>query len=106
MSLSVPIFRGRTENFYADACGTLVAAAEANTVHFKALARGHYPGRRLSKHALVGVKTIGFWDARLNQSWGLDWHRNEGIEFTFLERGRVGFSIDNHQLPQKPNDLA
>jgi AraC-like DNA-binding protein len=104
--LSVPIYRGRTENFYADTCGSLVAAAEADTLHFKALARGHYPGGRLSKNALLGVKTLGFWDAPLSQLWGLDWHRNEGIEFTFLERGRVGFAIDDHELALKPNDLA
>ena len=89
MSRTIPIYHGRSKTFYADTCRSLVAAADAHTVQLEALARGHYPGRRLPKHALFGVKTVGFWDAPLNQPWGLDWHRNEGIEFTFLERGRV-----------------
>jgi AraC-like DNA-binding protein len=106
MSRTIPIYHGRSKTFYADTCRSLVAAADAHTVQLEALARGHYPGRRLPKHALLGVKTVGFWDAPLNQPWGLDWHRNEGIEFTFLERGRVSFAIDNHELSLKPNDLT
>ena len=38
--------------------------------------------RRPARDALPGVRTVGIWDARHDQDWGLDWHRNEGIELT------------------------
>ncbi len=28
------------------------------------------------------VRTVGYWNAKHDQGWGLDWHRNEGIELT------------------------
>ena len=102
----IPIYRGRTETFYADNCRPLVDAAAARSVQFEALARGHYPGRRLPKNALSGVKTVGFWDAPLSQLWGLEWHRNEGIEFAFLESGNLGFGVDDHECMLRPGDLT
>ena len=55
---------------------------------------------------LPGVKTVGFWDARCAQEWGLDWHRNEGIELTFLERGGADFAVDRHACRLRPGDLT
>jgi len=43
---------------------------------------------------LPEVSTVGFWDATGTQTWGLDWHRNEGIEITYLARGRTDFLVD------------
>jgi AraC-like DNA-binding protein/mannose-6-phosphate isomerase-like protein (cupin superfamily) len=106
MEQSIPIYRGRSETLHADTCRPLVDAAAARSVQFEALARGHYPGRRLPKNAMPSVKTVGYWDAPVSQPWGLEWHRNEGIEFMFLESGRVGFAVDDHELVLKPNDLT
>lgn len=61
-----------------------------------ALRRGAYPGRPLAKGALPGVLTLGYWDAARDQDWGLDWHRNEGLEITFLETGRLEFGVGGH----------
>jgi AraC family L-rhamnose operon regulatory protein RhaS len=55
---------------------------EAGEVELVALAGSDYPGSPMPDNWLNGVGTIGYWDAPLPQSWGLDWHRNEGIEFT------------------------
>jgi hypothetical protein len=52
------------------------------------------------------VKTVGFWDAEHDQQWGLDWHRNEGLELTYLERGTLAFGVDDHQYALHPDDLT
>ena len=55
---------------------------------------------------LSGLKTVGFWDADHDQAWGLDWHRNEGLELTFLETGTLAFSVDATRCQLHPNDLT
>jgi AraC family L-rhamnose operon regulatory protein RhaS len=49
---------------------------------------------------------VGYWDAKQEQSWGLPWHRNEGIELTFLETGTMPFSVDGKELNLTPGALA
>jgi len=102
----IPIYQEQGHTFQADTCAPLAAAVQRGRVQFAALVRGHYPGRRLSPSALPGVKSLGFWDARYAQSWGLDWHRNEGIELTFLERGGLAFAVDRQVCQLKPDDLT
>ena len=63
-------------------------------------------GAKAPPHTLPGVKSLGFWDADHRQDWGLDWHRNEGIELTLLESGRLPFSVDGQDLDLKPGDLT
>ncbi|TWT83611.1 HTH-type transcriptional activator RhaS [Planctomycetes bacterium CA13] len=106
MSKSGPIYQDRDATYTADTCAPLVRATEAGELHSEALVNGHYCGRKIPRGALTGIKTVGFWDAQHDQNWGLDWHRNEGIELTLLESGRVGFSVegDDHQL--RPGDLT
>ena len=102
----LPIYQDHGKTFQADTCAPLAAATREGQVHLESLARGHYPGRRLPPTALPGVKTIGCWDARHTQRWGLDWHRNEGLELTFLERGSVAFGVDHHRARLRANDLT
>lgn len=78
----------------------------AGEIRCEALARGAYPGRRLPDGVLAGVRTVGFWDATQPQRWGLDWHRNEGLELTFLERGRVAFGVGQERFELKPGALT
>lgn len=70
----------------------LEAASLRGEVTMRALARGAYPGARLPEGLVPGVRSVGYWDAKRPQLWGLDWHRNEGIEITFLERGSLAFA--------------
>lgn len=102
----LPIYRNHGKTFEADTCAPLADAVRRAQVNLQALVRGHYPGRKLAATSLPGVKTIGFWDARQSQTWGLDWHRNEGIELTFLERGALDFSVDHHRCRLRPDDLT
>src|SRR5215469_10525133 len=87
-------FLSDTEVFHADTCEPLREAVARQEVSFAALARGAYPGRRLAANSLPNVMSIGYWDARHDQRWGLAWHRNEGIEITYLARGKMAFAVD------------
>ncbi len=102
----LPLYQDHDRTYRADTCSALAAAQRRGLVRLEALVRGHYPGRRLPPGALPGVKSVGFWDARGPQDWGLDWHRNEGVEFTLLERGSVAFEVDGHPCHLRPDDLT
>jgi AraC family L-rhamnose operon regulatory protein RhaS len=67
-------------------------------VRLSALVRRGYPGREMPEGMLPEVSTIGFWDATGTQTWGLDWHRNEGIELTYLARGKTEFLVDKERF--------
>lgn len=106
MARPVPIFAERDQTYHADTCQPLVRGVEAGEVMLSALVHGQYPGRVLPRHALAEVKTVGFWDAQHAQNWGLDWHRNEGLELTFLERGSLEFAVDGQRFHLRPGDLT
>jgi AraC family L-rhamnose operon regulatory protein RhaS len=69
------------------------------------MARGLYPGHRLSNGMVPGVKSVGYWDAASRQDWGLVPHRNEGIELTYVDRGHLNFRVENKSLNLNPNTL-
>jgi AraC-like DNA-binding protein len=99
-------YLSHTGVFHADTCEALRAAVARDEVAFAALARGTYPGRKLAAKALPGVMSVGYWDARQDQSWGLDWHRNEGVEITYLARGKTGFAVDGKEYPLSRGNLT
>ncbi|MBN2577537.1 MAG: helix-turn-helix transcriptional regulator [Pirellulales bacterium] len=101
-----PIYQEHGRTYLADTCTPLVTAARGKAVRLSALSRGHYPGRKLPRGALPGLKSVGYWDAVAEQDWGLDWHRNEGIEFTFLESGSSRFAVDQKKYSLLPDDLT
>lgn len=102
----IPIYQEQGRTYEADTCGPVSGAADAGRLQLVALAREQYPGRRLPRGRLPGVKSIGFWDATQRQDWGLDWHRNEGLELTFLERGNLGFAVDGQEFRLGAGDLT
>jgi len=106
MGARVPIFRDHDRRYEADACAAVVDADARGAIRLEALARGQYPGRRLPQRELAGVKSVGFWDAEIEQEWGLATHRNEGIELTFLETGRLDFVADRKAYQLQPDDLT
>jgi len=99
-------FRTPHELYNADTCKPLVAANKRGSVELVALARRTYPGRRLPSRDLMELCSIGYWNARHNQRWGLDWHRNEGIELTYLAAGRLPFRTENGRFDLKPNEMT
>jgi AraC family L-rhamnose operon regulatory protein RhaS len=106
MSALPQIYKEHGKTYHADTCEPLVRAVEAGRVTTEILARGSYPGKRLAQSALPGICTIGYWDAVGRQDWGLKWHRNEGIELTFLETGSLDFAVDDQRFSLQPNDLT
>lgn len=92
--------------YHADSCDALAQAAAEGSVALNALARGQYPGRRLPGAVVPEVRTIGYWDAATAQQWGLDWHRNEGIEITYLAHGSLDFFVDGDRWRLEPGQVT
>ncbi|CAH8282529.1 AraC family L-rhamnose operon regulatory protein RhaS [Mariniflexile fucanivorans] len=91
--------------YHADTCLPLTDAFKRKKIKFKALARHTYPGDRLDENTL-GLNSLGYWDANESQDWGLDWHRNEGIEFHFLESGSMPYAQEGKEVLLTPNHLT
>lgn len=106
MAPRLPVYIDDGATYQADTCLPLEQAAASGEVRFGALVHGHYPGRRLPRNALSAVKTVGVWDADHDQEWGLSWHRNEGIELTYLERGTLAFAVDDYRCVLQPDSLT
>src|SRR5690349_10594143 len=102
MSKALPMFKMQNEMYRADTCVPLVHAVERGAVGIESLSHSHYPGRQIPPKILSGVSTVGYWDAVHDQEWGLPWHRNEGVEFTFLQSGSLGFAVDDHECTLQP----
>jgi AraC family L-rhamnose operon regulatory protein RhaS len=71
-----------------------------------ALTHGHYPGYLLPPMVLPGLSSIGHLDARGEQDWGLEPHRNEGIEISLLETGHMGFTVDGREYRLTGGDIT
>lgn len=92
--------------YNSDSCTPLEAAWKKNELKMQTLARGTYPGTRLNDEELTNIKSIGYWNAQSVQSWGLDYHRNEGIEICLLESGTLTFNLNNKSYQLTPNTLT
>ena len=95
-----PLYKTEKATYQADSCQPVIDAVTSGQIRYEAFGRDCYPGRRLGHGDLAGVSLVGFWDAKFDQDWGLDWHRNEGVELTLLESGALAYSCDgiDHQL--------
>ena len=105
--MSVPrVFEDAGRIFRADTCEPLKAAIKREDVGFKGWARGNYPGTLLPRRVLPGICSVGVWDARAQQSWGLGEHCNEGLEITYLSRGSLAFSADDRDYILRDGDVT
>jgi len=100
------LFQDSDTVYYADTCEPLKAAALREEVHLRAWSHPCYPGIQLPRRFLPQMRSMGVWDAPRAQSWGLDMHCNEGIEFTYLARGQVAFEVDGQTYPLKKGDFT
>ena len=94
------VFRQPDSVMYADNCKELQAAARRGEVELHAWTRGSYPGTSLGER-LPGIRTVGFWDARHGQSWGLGRHCNEGFKIAYLARGSLDLVVDERTYALK-----
>lgn len=102
----IPAFKDAEGIHFADTCDPLRLAIADNQLEMHALARENYPGDPFPGASLGEVRTVGFWDASRPQLWGLEWHRNEGVEFTYLARGSLGFAVDGTEYTLKRGCLT
>lgn len=88
------IFRNPGSLLYVDNCRGLQAAAKRGECELHAWTRGSYPGMPLEDR-LPGICTVGFWDAKHPQDWGLATHCNEGFKIAYLARGSLDLVVDD-----------
>jgi AraC-like DNA-binding protein len=98
--------QGGKLSYKADNCSPLKDAADSGELELTTLARDAYPGKKLGKTELTGIKSIGYWNIKKAQDWGLEWHTNEGIEICFLESGDLTFSLGDDKYNLTPNHLT
>lgn len=101
-----PIYRTCRKRYEIDRCVPQMRAVREGKIHFNALSKGYYPGLTMKRTALPGLNSIGYWDATGSQDWGLDPHRNEGVEITFLETGAMAFTVDDRRLELQAGDFT
>lgn len=106
MATLPPVYKEQGRIYTIDTCHPQVSAMQAGQIRMEALSHGYYPGRRVDPALLPGVPSLGFWDAVGRQEWGLEWHRNEGLEITFLETGEMPALIVDRKLSLRPDDLT
>lgn len=100
------VFQAIGKIFYPDTCDGLRKAASEQKVELSARVHGKYPGEPFPDNELPGIQSVGYWNSLQEQPWGLPWHRNEGIEITFLENGSMDFSVDGKKYFLEPNTLT
>lgn len=100
------IFSSPENVYHADTCDLLKQAAERNELKLVAFGRRGYPGKPLAAKMLPELASIGCWDAPGDQTWGLAWHRNEGIELTFIARGKLDFGVDDQVFALESGHLT
>jgi len=105
-SVRAPIYHFGADSYRIDDCLPQIRAQEEGKIEMHALSSGHYPGKRMKSKDLAGLSSVGCWDCRRDQDWGLQPHRNEGIEIVFLETGAMGFEVDGESHPLHAGQLT
>ncbi len=100
------IYHDRDATYRADTCEPLKNAASQNRLYLNGFGRNCYPGDMIPSHVMPELSLACVWDAEQDQHWGLETHRNEGIEFGFLSRGSLSFCVDGQDYLLKPGTLT
>ena len=99
-------YRGPNGTYHADSCAPLKAAAARRAVELYAYGREAYPGSPIEPGTLAHLRSVGLWDIKTDQNWGLPWHRNEGIEVSCVTHGRLEFSCDEEDYELAPGSVT
>ncbi len=92
--------------YHADTCDPVKDAIKRKDIDLVAIRKGAYPGLEVPDPFMPGMLSVGYWNIKFEQTWNLDWHRNEGIEFTLLDQGNVFFGVDEEEFNLKPVQLT
>jgi AraC-like DNA-binding protein len=100
------IYSDQPDLYMVDTCEPQIRAVREGKIRLHALSKGHYPGTRIPPAVLPGLTSIGFWDGTGVQDWGLNPHRNEGVEIHFLETGKMAFTMDDRRFDLLPGHMT
>jgi len=92
-----PMFKSNGVRYEIDSCEPQNRAIVSGKVEWHGLTKGHYPGALIPQNILPCLSAVGYWDASGTPDWGEEPHRNEGVEFLFLETGTMAFTVDGKQ---------
>lgn len=92
--------------FKIDNCLPQISAVKENKIELNALTHGNYPGKRLKPEQLSGLSSMGYMNVVGEQDWGIEPHRNEGIEICFQETGVNQLTVDDKKYTTSPNTLT
>ena len=92
------VFISPDYRYVCDTCEPLKKGIADGTIEWIGFKRGLYPGMNFESKELPGLRLAAYWDAKKAQNWGLNFHRNEGIEIGFVESGSAEFSTDRKGL--------
>ena len=106
MAIQNSKYEDHGKKYQADRCQPVLNAVKQGNIELTALARQGYPGQKLLTDELPQLLSLGCWDAVGAQNWGLDWHRNEGLELTFMETGSTPFEVSQNNYTLKTGDLT
>ena len=101
-----PVFKSSVAQYEIDTCAPQNQAIQSGKVRWHGLTKGHYPGTLMPGNVLPGLNAIGFWDANGTPDWGEEAHRNEGIEFVFLETGATAMTVDSKLYQIRPGQFT
>lgn len=88
------VFISQDYKYVCDTCEPLKDGIKRKTLEWVGIKRGLYPGTKFESLELDGLRLLAYWNAKKPQDWGLDFHRNEGLEIGFVESGNAEFSTD------------
>jgi AraC family L-rhamnose operon regulatory protein RhaS len=99
--MSELIYKSVGGRFAVDRCLPQRSAIDAGKVGFRGLSHGHYPGTLIPEEMLPGIASMGFFDVAEEQDWGMEEHRNEGIEICLQETGESDLIVVGvrHRMP-------
>jgi AraC family L-rhamnose operon regulatory protein RhaS len=100
------IYNESGSRFSVDTCAPQFAAMREGKIRLCALTKCHYPGVKLAAKQLQGITSIGYFSGVGTQDWGMDPHRNEGLEITFLETGSMNFSVESKNYELRPGNFT
>lgn len=100
------IYQEPQQQFLIDACLPQISAAKQGKVQLKALSHGNYPGKLLPRAMLPEISSLGFLDAVGDQDWGMEDHRNEGIEICMQISGENTLTVDGKKYPMPAGTVS
>ena len=106
MKARAPIFRSGSDTYRIDSQVAQRHALATGRAQIRGLTHGNYIGSPLPNGALPGLSSVGWMNMVGEQDWGIESHRNEGVEIVFVEAGETPFMVDGDRADIRAGDLT